>query len=187
MRSDPFSVTVFIGGPAASGKTTVARLLARKRGLRCYSTDAHGWSHRDRAIARGLHDPNDPSPGDFDRGPFIEEDLDHLRAAAPAAGTVVEGALITPDIAPITRAVWLMPTPGEQRQRLTQRSAGTTIHHGLLYGHRLINQQLAGTRAAIIDVTGQTVTETLDTVEATLAAALEGLPAGHTIAPTASD
>ncbi|HEY9290086.1 MAG TPA: hypothetical protein VIP98_02290 [Microlunatus sp.] len=94
--SIPVSTAIFIGGPAASGKTTIARLIARKRGLRWYSTDAHGWSHRDRAIARGLHDENDPSPGDFDRGPFIQEDLDQLTAASPTAGTVIEGALLTP-------------------------------------------------------------------------------------------
>lgn len=42
---------LWIGGPPASGKTTVATSLARTHGLRLYSADTRTWSHRDRALA----------------------------------------------------------------------------------------------------------------------------------------
>ena len=44
---------VWLGGPPGAGKTTVDRLIARRRGLRWYNADAHTWEHRDRAIAEG--------------------------------------------------------------------------------------------------------------------------------------
>ncbi|HEY9293475.1 MAG TPA: hypothetical protein VIP98_19530 [Microlunatus sp.] len=180
MPSDDFPTAVMIGGPAASGKSTIARLLARKRGLRWYSTDAQTWTHRARAVGQGLHAEDDPTPGDFDRGPMIQADLEQLAEETPTAGTVVEGALITPDFAPIPRSVWLMPSAAEQRRRLQERSAAATIHHGLIYGHRLITGQLAGTAATIIDVDGQSIAETLTAVEAALASALNDLTSAQT-------
>lgn len=47
------SQVLWIGGPAASGKTTVGRRLARRNGLRWYSCDTRTWVHRDRAVAAG--------------------------------------------------------------------------------------------------------------------------------------
>lgn len=169
-----------IGGPAASGKTTIARLLARKRGLRWYSTDVHGWHHRARAVAQGLHDEHDPAPGNFDRGPLIATDLNELAHTAPSAGTIVEGALITPDFAPLSRSIWLMPSLAEQRRRLIDRSGTTAIHDGLIYGHGLVTEQLAGTAATVIDVDGQTIDDTLAAVETALARVLNDLPSAHT-------
>jgi hypothetical protein len=177
---DAFASAVLIGGPAAAGRTTVARLLARKHGLRWYSTDAHGWRHRARAVEEGLHDPDDPSPGDFDRKPMIHADLSGLAAENPAAGSVVEGALITPGMGPGDRSVWLMPSAAEQRRRLVDRSGTADIHHGLAYGHRLITEQLSGTSATVIAVDGQTISETLIAVEVVLARALERLPSAET-------
>jgi adenylate kinase family enzyme len=40
---------LWIGGPPGAGKSTVARHLARRRGLRWYQADTHTWTHRDRA------------------------------------------------------------------------------------------------------------------------------------------
>lgn len=180
MPSDPFSTAVLIGGPAASGKTTIARLLARKHGLRWYSIDAHSWGHRARAIDQGLHKADDPAPGSFDRVPMIKADLDQLAAEYPTAGTVVEGALVIPDFAPIPISVWLMPSAAEQHRRLMHRSGAKTIPDGLVEGLRLIADQLAAAPATIIKVDGQTVTDTLVAVETALASALDDLACART-------
>jgi hypothetical protein len=44
---------LWIGGPPRSGKTTVARALARRHGLRLLGADTRTWVHRDRALAAG--------------------------------------------------------------------------------------------------------------------------------------
>lgn len=181
MDHSPLSTAVLIGGPAAAGKTTVGRLLARKHGMRWYSTDAHAQHHRAIAVARGLHAEDDPAPGTFDRGPLINDDLVRLAAELPEAGIVVEGALITPDLAPLPRSVWLMPSAAEQRRRLVERSGSSDIHHGLLYGHTIVSEQLADTPANVITVDGQTVTETIEAVEVDLASNSPGR------APTCTD
>lgn len=93
---------LWIGGPTGSGKTTAARLLARRYGFRWHSSDTRTWDDRDRAIAAG-------HPGAIawealslaeraalsveeeqrlrhDRGPLTHEDLAALpdaRAARP--------------------------------------------------------------------------------------------------------
>lgn len=180
MDHSPLSTAVLIGGPAAAGKTSVGRLLARKHGMRWYSTDAHAQHHRAIAVARGLHAEDDPAPGTFDRGPLINDDLVRLAAEPPEAGVVVEGALITPDLAPLPRSVWLMPSTAEQRRRLVERSGSSDIHHGLLYGHTIVSEQLADTPANVIMVDGQTVTETIEAVEVDLATALAELPRART-------
>jgi hypothetical protein len=43
-----------LAGPPAAGKSTVARRLAKRHGLRLYAADTRTWEHRDRAIAAGV-------------------------------------------------------------------------------------------------------------------------------------
>ena len=45
---------MWIGGAGGAGKTTIARVLARRHGLRLYSSDTRTWVHRDRALAAGV-------------------------------------------------------------------------------------------------------------------------------------
>jgi hypothetical protein len=49
---DDLSHVLWLGGPSASGKSTVGR-LARRNGLRWYSCDTRTWVHRDRTVADG--------------------------------------------------------------------------------------------------------------------------------------
>lgn len=171
------SHVLWIGGPAAAGKTTVSRLLARRHGLRRYSVDEHMWQYRDRAAAAGVPLP-DEGPGDFDHGPMICEDLRSL----PSPLVVVEGALVRPDLTtPMEHAVWLMPSQEEQRARLERRHP-EGIHHGFVWGWRLIRGQLdAAPDGATITVDGQTVSQTLAAVEERFAERIAAGPTARTV------
>lgn len=150
---------LWIGGPAAAGKTTVSRLLARRHGLVWYSVDAHAFDHEHRAAVAGLHVLG-AGPGDFDRKPMILEDIDALPVRTPV---VVEGAFVTPGMAG-AQALWLMPSQAEQRTRLQQRNPDLD-HEGFTWGWNLVNSQLDGTGATTIHVDGQTPEQTLNAVE----------------------
>lgn len=150
---------LWIGGPAAAGKTTVSRLLARRHGLVWYSVDAHAFDHEHRAAAAGLHVLG-TGPGDFDRKPMILEDIDALPVRTPV---VVEGAFVTPGMAG-AQAIWLLPSQAEQRARLQHRNPDLD-HEGFIWGWNLVNSQLDGTGATTIQVDGQTPEQTLNAVE----------------------
>ena len=168
---------LWIGGPAAAGKTTVSRLLARRHGLRWYSVDNHTWQYRDRAAAAGVELPSS-GPGDFDRGPMIGADLRLL----PWPLVVVEGALVSPDLATAAgNAVWLMPSQQEQRARLERRHP-EGVHHGYLWGWQLIRKQLdAAPGAATIVVDNQTVSQTLAAVESHFAECIAAGPTARSV------
>ncbi|MFI5733108.1 hypothetical protein ACIA49_23535 [Kribbella sp. NPDC051587] len=159
---------LWLGGPAAAGKTTVALLLAQKHGLHYYSLDAHARPHEERAAAAGLHVLG-TGPGDFDRKPMIMDDLEALRAGVVV---LVEGAAITPTMAGTAdNALWLMPSQDEQLARL-QRRHPEGIHHGYAWGWTLIQSQLEGTSAIVLTVDGQSIDQTLAAVEQQFSALL---------------
>lgn len=167
---------LWIGGPAAAGKTTVSRLLARRHGLRWYSTDAHTADHEDRAVAAGSHVAGS-GPGSFDRAPMILEDL----ASLPMTSLiVVEGAHLRPQMGlPVDRALWLMPSKPEQRRRLQKRHP-EGVHEGFLLGWTSFAEQLADSAVTTLSVDRQTVGETIAAAEAVFANALH-------IGPTAQE
>ena len=168
--SQALARTLWIGGPAAAGKTTVSRLLARRHGLRWYSTDARMHAYKEQALREGLIEPEE-GPGDFDRKPMIYQDL---RTFPEHPMIIAEGAHLTPDIAvPSSQALWLMPSEAEQHIRLVRRHP-EGVHDGYYYGRRLIEQMVTEHESLpVLRVDGQTVMQTLEAVESHFASALE--------------
>jgi hypothetical protein len=167
---------LWVGGPAAAGKTTVSRLLAREYGFLWYSVDAYAFAHEKRAAAAGLHVMG-TGPGDFDRRPMIMEDIQLLSVDT---SVVVEGAFVTPEMAGVAEnAVWLMPSREEQLARLKRRNPDG-VHTDYVWGWNLVRSQLEGTSASVVVVDGQTVEQTLRAVEQRFGAILGSCPAART-------
>mgnify|MGYP001049043347 CR=1 FL=1 len=53
-----------------------------------------------------------------ERGPMVVEDV---RALPPEPLVVAEGSTMPASLVPVDRALWLLPTPELQRQRLEER------------------------------------------------------------------
>src|SRR6266508_2754774 len=104
---EPLAHVLWLGGVPGSGKTTVARRIARRHGIRWYNADAHTWEHRDRALREGnpvalrweamtpherwVKTPPEEMLGlslDLVRGPMI---VDDLRALPPSPLILAEG------------------------------------------------------------------------------------------------
>lgn len=122
---------LWIGGPPLSGKTTAARRLARRHGLRLYSSDTRTWAHRDRALAARVdaarrweslaqHERWRQRPEDLlamslhrERGPMALEDLEGLppHPLVVAEGSVLPASAVSSGRAEQLRSVWIVPTP----------------------------------------------------------------------------
>ncbi|GAB3427543.1 P-loop nucleotide/nucleoside kinase family protein [Flindersiella endophytica] len=176
---DDLSNVLWIGGPAGAGKTTVARLLARRHGLRWYNSDARTWIHRDRALAAGVAlPPRGPGQAFYDRRPMILSDLREL----PAAPLVVaEGGQMTPAMASLGgSAIWLMPSRDEQRRRLAARHPDGAPD-AYLRSWDVVREQLDGSGVAELPVDGLSVDETLAELEVFFEPRLTAGPVASTL------
>ncbi|GAA2614854.1 hypothetical protein [Streptomyces axinellae] len=179
---------LWLGGPPAAGKSTVAQRIARRHGLRWYNSDAHTWEHRDRAVARGhpaaIRYERTPVPERWstsleerlvmslhhERGPMVLEDL---RTLPPAPLTIAEGTPITPQITGPHSGVWLLPTPEVQRSRLARRDLLPEVRELYEYLADEIATQVGKHEARTVIIDGsRSVEEVAAEVEALFADAL---------------
>ena len=189
---------LWIGGPPASGKTTIARRIARRHGLRLYSADTRTWEHRDRALDAGTAAARrweslppaerwDAAPEELvamslhrERGAMV---LDDLAALPPAPLVVAEGSPLPARAADPERSVWLLPTPDVQRARLSAR--GTTGGAAQLYASLadVIAREAAEHAVPALAVDGAQGIETMTAaVESRFAGAIAAGPRAETIA-----
>jgi hypothetical protein len=192
------SHTLWIGGAPASGKTTVARRIARRHGLRLYSADTRTWEHRDRALAAGnaaarRWDAMTPeerwersTPAEMfemslhrERAAMV---LDDLRALPTTPLVIAEGTPLPASTAlHAARAVWLVPTPQIQRAQLAAR--GNTGGAAQLYAllNEVISREAAEHAVPTLTVDGtRSIDETTQAVESLFADALTAGPKAET-------
>lgn len=192
---------LWIGGPPRSGKTTIARRIARRHGLRWYNADAHTWEHRDRALAAGnaaalrweAMTPEErwvrSTPSEqlelslhAERGPMV---VDDLRRLSRTPLTIAEGSPISPEIvsagvAAPSHALWLIPTAELQRARLSE--AGWSVELPVLLT-ATIERDAKEHGAPILAVDGlHGVDDMVSAVEEAFAAVLAEGPCAQTAA-----
>jgi hypothetical protein len=147
---DDLDHALWIGGPARSGKTTVARALARRHGLRLYSADTRTWEHRDRALAAGhpgamrwealtIEERQRIVPDEifelwihWERGPML---VDDVRALPDAPMVVVEGTTVPADRSP---ALWLSRPSAWPDSPVFRRFAEEILERGERHGVPLL-------------------------------------------------
>ena len=144
---DPADV-LWIGGPQGSGKSSVARALAYRFDLQLYLVDHRVWVHEPRMPSTefgslSLEERWVTATPERMLGWFVTTSrhrfrlvLEDLRALPAAPGAVVEGPQLFPtSVAAVLRsperALFLVPSPAEQRERLLARGPMPNVSDGL--------------------------------------------------------
>ncbi|MEU8816916.1 shikimate kinase [Actinoplanes sp. NPDC048796] len=133
----------WIGGASGAGKSTIARTLAARHGLRLYDTDAVMREHAARSTEPQLSAFLAMSMDErwVDRSPQVMLDTFHwyrgeafdliiedLRRLPTEPGIIAEGFrllphLVRPHLPSSTPAVWLLPTPAFRRAAFDSRGS----------------------------------------------------------------
>ena len=153
-----FEHVVWLGGGTGSGKSTVARLLAARQGLRCFRVDDFWYAHDARLDETRLT-PDEQWLGltPEEQAAAFEETsrrrfqlvLADLVALPTRPGIVVEGPQILPDLLPPgAAAVFLVPTAELQRSLLAQRPLPPTANPRLALENRIEKDRLFAERVA---------------------------------------
>lgn len=152
------SSRIWIGGGTGGGKSTTARGLAVRHGLRRFAIDSFWYVYDDRwgqprksPDEQWLETPPDVQAAEFEGTSrrMMRFALDDL-AELPDVPTIVEGPQILPDLVPPgDQALFLDPTPEFQRAVLEQRSMPTSDPARALMA-RLIKDRLYADRVAAL-------------------------------------
>jgi hypothetical protein len=148
---------LFIGGGTGGGKTTLARALATRHGLRVLHIDAFWYEHAERAgeaqpspDVQWLEWSPETQAADFERisrlmfGYVLED----LPALPDQPAVIVEGPQIVPDLLPDdANALFLIPTAAFQRAILSPRPMPTSDPERALEA-RLVKDRLYADRVA---------------------------------------
>jgi hypothetical protein len=149
---------IWIGGGTGGGKTTTARELAVRHGLRRFSIDSF-WYAYDARSAQARKSPDEQwleTPPEVQAAEFEETSRRMMRfalddlATLPDAPTVIEGPQILPDLVPDgDQAVFLDPTPEWQRAVLLPRPMPSS-DPGRALENRLVKDRLYADRVAAL-------------------------------------
>jgi hypothetical protein len=147
---------VWIGGGTGGGKSTTARALAVRHGLRRFAIDSFWYAYEARwgqprksPDEQWLEAPPEVQAAEFEETSrrMMRFALDDL-AVLPDLPTVVEGPQILPDLVPTgDQAVFLNPTRAFQRSVLELRSMPSTDPVQAL-ANRLVKDRLYADRVA---------------------------------------
>ena len=150
---------LFIGGATGAGKTTLARALAVRHGLRVLQVDSFWYEHAERAgevspppDVQWLEWTPSTQAADFERVSrlMLGYVLDDLNALPEQPAVVVEGPQILPDVLPSeASAVFLIPTPEFQRRVLSPRPMPSSDPEQALRA-RLVKDRLYGEKVAAV-------------------------------------
>jgi hypothetical protein len=152
------SSRIWIGGGTGAGKSTTARALATRHGLRRFAIDSF-WYAYDARWAQPRKSPDEQwleTPPELQAAEFEQTSRRMMRcvlddlATLPDAPTVVEGPQVLPDLVPPgDQAVFLDPTPEWQRSVLVPRPMPSSDPARALEA-RLVKDRLYADRVAAL-------------------------------------